>query len=177
MSKGKSYEQFPLWIPLTAIILSFSTYIIGAAILIEFSIIIALLYLLYCIGIELLVVIRSCKHCYYYNKLCGLGKGKYASFLVKKGDPKKFIEREVTVSDLLPDFLVALFPIAGGIILSIIDFSFIRIGLLILLILLSTSGTAFLRGSFACKYCKQRQIGCPADQFFNKNKKTDKTRI
>ena len=142
------------------------TYILGGIILLGFGIIIVGLYLLYCLGIELLVVFRSCKYCYYYNRVCGLGKGKIAGILTKKGNLAHFTERTVTKTDLLPDFLVAIFPLVGGIILSIIDFSLLRIGLLILFFTLSLGGTAFIRGSFACKYCKQREIGCPADQFF-----------
>ena len=135
-----------------------------------FGIIVAVLYLIYCFGVEMLVVFRSCKHCYYHGKVCGLGKGKIASVVTKKDDPKKFTERKVTFSDLVPDFLVAIFPIVGGIILSILDFSLIRIGMIILLVVLSVGGTAVIRGSFACKYCKQREIGCPAEQFFSKKK-------
>ncbi|MCK5030690.1 MAG: hypothetical protein KAR64_04430 [Thermoplasmatales archaeon] len=135
-----------------------------------FGIIVAVLYLIYCFGVEMLVVFRSCKHCYYYGKVCGLGKGKIASLVTKKDVPKKFTERKVTFSDLVPDFLVAIFPIVGGIILSILDFSLIRIGMIILLVVLSVGGTAIIRGSFACKHCKQREIGCPAEQFFSKKK-------
>ena len=135
-----------------------------------FGVIVAVLYLMYCFGVEMLVVFRSCKHCYYYHRLCGLGKGTIASFVTKKGDPKKFTERDVTLSDLIPDFLVAIFPIVGGIILSVLDFSLLRIGLMILLVIFSFGGTAVIRGSFACKYCKQREIGCPAEQFFSKKK-------
>ena len=135
-----------------------------------FGIIVAVLYLIYCFGVEMLVVFRSFKHCYYHGKVCGLGKGKIASLVTKKDDPKKFTERKVTFSDLVPDFLVAIFPIVGGIILSILDFSLIRIGMIILLVVLSVGGTAVIRGSFACKYCKQREIGCPAEQFFSKKK-------
>jgi len=39
---------------------------------------------------------------------------------------------------------------------------------LLLLIVLSTTGNAFIRGTFTCKYCKQRDLGCPAEQLFNK---------
>jgi hypothetical protein len=28
-----------------------------------------------------------------------------------------------------------------------------------------------IRGSIACKYCKQRELGCPAEQMFAKKKK------
>ncbi|MFH1684097.1 MAG: hypothetical protein ABIA67_04360 [Candidatus Margulisiibacteriota bacterium] len=26
----------------------------------------------------------------------------------------------------------------------------------------------YLRGSLACKFCKQRELGCPAEQLFSK---------
>jgi hypothetical protein len=170
MVEIKSYENFPIWIPLVAIFVSIISYILGAIILLGFGIIIAVFYLVYCLGVEMLVIFRSCKYCYYYNRLCGLGKGKIAPLFTKKGDPKKFTEREVTFSDLIPDFLVTIFPIVGGVILSVIDFSFTRLGLIIIFMILSFGGTAIIRGNLACKYCKQREIGCPAQQFFSKKK-------
>lgn len=171
MLEIKSYENFPIWIPLLAIFVSFATYILGAIILTGFGIIVVILYLVYCFGVvEMLVLFRSCKYCCYYNKVCGLGRGKIASLFTKKGDPKKFTEREVTLSDLIPDFLVTIFPIVGGVILSVLDFSFMRIGLIILLAIISFGGTAVVRGNLACKYCKQREIGCPALKFFDKKK-------
>lgn len=168
VSKNTYYETFPVWIPLVALCLSVVSYLLGATILWGFGIIVALLYLVYCFGIEMMVIFRSCKHCYYYNKVCGLGKGKIAPFITKKGDVKKFSEREITFIDLIPDFLVSIFPLVGGVILSIFDFSWIRIGLMVLLLLLSFGGTAVVRGSLACNYCKQREIGCPADALFHK---------
>lgn len=170
MQENKSYENFPIWIPLVAIFVSVISYILGAIILGGFGLIVAVFYLVYCFGVEMLVIFRSCKYCYYYNRVCGLGKGKIASLLTKKGDPKKFTEREVNFFDLIPDFLVTIFPIVGGVILSVLNFSFIRIGMIILFVILSFGGTAFIRGTLACKYCKQREIGCPAQQFFSKKK-------
>jgi len=170
MQEIKSCENFPIWIPLVAIFVSIICYILGAIILVGFGIIVVILYLAYCLGVEMLVVFRSCKFCYYYNRVCGLGKGKIASLFTKKGDPKKFTERNVNPSDLIPDFLVTVFPIVGGVILLVLNFSFIRIGMIILLAILSFGGTAIIRGYLACKYCKQREIGCPAQQFFSKNK-------
>jgi hypothetical protein len=38
--------------------------------------------------------------------------------------------------------------------------------------MLSMGGNAMLRGSLACKYCKQKELGCKAEQLFNKGKKT-----
>jgi hypothetical protein len=31
---------------------------------------------------------------------------------------------------------------------------------------LSTSGNAIIRGSFVCKTCKQKELGCPAARLF-----------
>ena len=171
MKYVKTYENFPIWIPIIALSVSIISYIIGTIILMGFGIIVAVLYLIYCFGVELLVILKSCKNCYYYNKVCGLGKGKIASLLTKKGDPKKFTEKDVSFTDLIPDFLVAIFPLVGGIILSVIDFSLIRIGFIILLMIFSFGGTAIIRGSLACRYCKQREIGCPAEKLFSKKSK------
>ena len=170
MTKIKPYENFPLWIPFAFLLFSILSYMIGAIILIGFGVIIAILYLAYCLGMELFIILRSCKNCYYYGKLCGIGKGKIAPLFVEKGDTKKFTERKIKLSDLIPDFLIAIIPIAGGIILSILSFSLIRIGLIIILIILFFAGNALIRGSLACKYCKQKELGCPAEEFFDKNK-------
>ena len=170
MQENKSYENFPIWIPLFAIFVSIISYIIGAIILRGFGIIVAVLYLVYCFCVEMLVIFRSCKYCYYYNRVCGLGKGKIAPLFTKKDEHEKFTERKVTFSDLIPDFLVTIFPIVGGVILLVVDFSFLRIVMIILFVILSLGGTAFIRGNLACKYCKQREIGCPAQEFFSKKK-------
>ena len=170
MIKTKSYENFPLWIPFIAIFVSIISYSIGALIISRFGIIFSILYLIYCIGAELMVIIRSCKDCWYYGKICGLGRGKIVPLFVKKGDTKKFAERDISVVHMLPDFLVVIFPLIAGIILSILDFSILILIMMIVLIFLFFGGTAFIRGSFACKYCKQKEIGCPADKIFNKKK-------
>jgi len=168
MDTTKTYEQFPLWIPLIALLMELCMFLLGAYILLGFGILIVILYLLYCISMELIVVLRGCKNCYYYGKLCGMWKGRIAPLFTKKGDTAKFNERTIRPIDLLPDFLVTIFPLVGGIILSVLDFSMLRVGLMIILLVLSLGGTAVIRGSFACKYCKQREVGCPAETLFNK---------
>ena len=60
--------------------------------------------------------------------------------------------------------------IIGGIILLSYDFSFLRLGLILLLTIFFFGGTGFIRGSFACKYCKQKEVGCPAQEVFGKKK-------
>ena len=58
----------------------------------------------------------------------------------------------------------------GGIILLIFSFSWLIVVLLVVLVFLGFGGNAVIRGSFACKYCKQREIGCPAERLFSKKK-------
>ncbi|MFH0832854.1 MAG: hypothetical protein V1900_03995 [Candidatus Aenigmatarchaeota archaeon] len=116
------------------------------------------------------VLRRSCVNCYYYGKLCGFGKGKVCSLFFKKGNPKKFIKDKITWKDIIPDFMVFIFPLIGGIILLVRSFNWILLILIAVLLSLSFAGNAFIRGSFACKYCKQREIGCPAEKLFMKKK-------
>jgi len=170
MKDTKSYENFPLWIPFIAILVSIISYGIGAIILSEFGIIFAILYILYCIAMELMIIFRSCKNCWYYGKICGLGKGKIAPLLVKKGDMKKFADRDISIAHMIPDFLVVILPLLGGIILLVLNFSILVLLLMVVLIVLFFGGTAFVRGTFACKNCRQKDIGCPAYAIFNKKK-------
>jgi hypothetical protein len=50
----------------------------------------------------------------------------------------------------------------------IIDFNFTLFVFVLLLVMLTTSGNGFIRGKLTCRYCKQQEIGCPADRLFNK---------
>lgn len=170
MGATKSYENFPIWIALLSNLVAISIYTIGAYILAGFGTLLAILYLLYCLWIEIGILRGSCVDCYYYGKVCGLGKGKICSLLFKKGDPQKFAEKEVSWSRILPDFMVFIFPIVGGIILLVRNFNWLLVAMLAILVILSFGGNAVIRGSFACRYCKQREIGCPAEKIFRKEK-------
>jgi hypothetical protein len=88
----------------------------------------------------------------------------------KKGKTSKFIDKKISWYDLLPDFLVGIIPLVGGIILLYNDFSYILLGLIVLLLVIFFGGAGFIRGSFACRYCKQKELGCPAQEIFNKEK-------
>lgn len=69
---------------------------------------------------------------------------------------------------MVPDFLVVIFPLIGGIIYLVKDFDWLILALLVILAILSFGGNALMRGALACKYCKQRELGCPAEQLFRK---------
>jgi hypothetical protein len=55
------------------------------------------------------------------------------------------------------------------------DFTWLVVVMLAILVVLSLGGNAVVRGSFACKYCKQRQIGCPAEKLFGKGMQTEES--
>jgi len=172
--KIKTYENFPLWIVIMSNFLVLLIYIIGAYILYKLWIGFMVLYILYCIKIEKRVLRKSCVNCYYYRKVCCFGKGKLCALLFKKGNPSEFCKRKISWHHLLPDFLVSVFPIIGGIILLTERFEWSILILMIIIALLSSVGNAFIRGNFACKYCKQRVLGCPAEKLFNKKAKKKK---
>jgi hypothetical protein len=72
--------------------------------------------------------------------------------------------------DIVPDFLVFIVPVLAGIMLLIQEFTLNVLILIVVLLLLGFFGTALMRGQLACRYCKQREIGCPAAQLFDSTK-------
>lgn len=164
----KCYESYPLWMIMLSNSLSISTYIIGAYILYGLGIIFTVLYLLFCMAMEIRLLRKGCTSCYYYGKTCAFGKGRLSSYFFKKGDPSRFTNKEVSWYEVLPDFLVFLFPLAGGIILLFNEFNWLILLLVIIILILSLGGNAFIR-SLTCKHCKQRELGCPAADLFSKN--------
>lgn len=166
----RSYDNYPLGIVLLSNSLSIILYSVGLLVLLNLGIIFAVLYVLYILLIEFRLMAKSCRSCYYYGKLCAFGRGKCCGLLFSKGDPEQFVETEITMKDILPDFLVTIFPLVGGIIGLVSNFSWIIVVLLAVLVIFGFGGNALIRGSFACKYCKQRDIGCPAERLFNKEK-------
>ena len=173
MHSKQGYENFPIWVPLLSCALSLSIYALGAYIFSLLGIIFTVLYLLFCLWIELRILKYSCVNCYYYGKTCGLGRGKLCALFFKKGNPEEFAKREISWKDLIPDFMAVILPLVGGIIILIKGFSWLVLVLILILVVLWFFGNALIRGSLACKYCKQKELtGCPAEQLFNKESKT-----
>jgi hypothetical protein len=169
----KTYSVYPAWIVFLSNLVSFLIYGSGFFILFRLGWIAAILYLFCIMAFELRLLSRHCVNCWYWGRMCGFGKGRLSSLLFKRGDPGKFCNNEMTWKDLIPDLFISLVPLLIGIVLMIIDFDFILLIAVIILIILSTAGNGFIRGSLTCKYCKQREIGCPADELFNKRKKPE----
>lgn len=171
MQNNKAYENFPIRIPLLACVLSLAIYALGAYIFRILYIPLMAAYIIFCLWIELKILKGSCVNCYYYGKTCGLGRGRLCALLLRKGNPEGFTEKEISWKDLIPDFMVLIFPLIGGIIILIRDFNWLILVLMVILVMLSIGGNAVVRGSLACKYCKQKELGCPAEQLFNKGAK------
>ena len=162
------YENFPFRIVLLSNAVALSIYILGVYILGQLGVLFVIFYVLYCLWVEMNVLLKSCMNCYYYGKVCAFGRGKLCSWIFRKGEPQKFVEREVSWRQIIPDMLVLIFPLIGGIVLLFENFTWPFVGLLVLLVMLSFGGNALVRGTFACKHCKQRELGCPAQQLFSK---------
>jgi hypothetical protein len=164
-------ENYPLSVVFVSNLVSVLIYGTGAFILWQSGIIWAILYLLFILVLEFRLVSGHCVDCYYYGKTCAFGKGILSSRFFPKGDPGKFSRMTLTWKDLVPDFLAFMVPVLAGILLLVQGFSWTILFLVIILILLGFAGNALVRGKLACRYCKQREIGCPAEKLFGKTEK------
>ncbi len=168
MERTVTYENFPPRLVLLSVLVTAATYALGASILAGFGGIMSAFYLLFCIGHEIHVMKKSCTDCFYFGKWCAFGRGKLAAVLFRQGDPKRFPEKTVSLRDLTSDMLLVIFPLLAGIVLLIRDFSPATAALLALFLALSFGGTYLIRSRVACAGCRQREPGCPAEQFFAK---------
>jgi hypothetical protein len=165
------YENYPVWIMVVSNGLSFAIYLVGSLIVVRLGLPWLLVYLAFVLVLEFRLLNKGCINCYYYGKRCVFGKGKLSCLFFKRGQgPEQFAKREITWKEIVPDLLVAFMPIIIGIILLVIHFDWMLLLLIIMLFLLSSIGNGFVRGSLACKYCKQQEIGCPAAKLFDKKR-------
>ena len=164
----KAFERYPAWIVLTMNLAFLVNYAIGVFILAQLGVLWGFLFVIYVLLLELSVFEEGCQYCCYHGKLCASGKGKVVPLLMKKGDPKRFCERKVTLLSLLPNMLVLILPMVGGAIVLLSSFSWLILGLMIIPWLLWFFGNPILYGRLACPHCKQGRICCPANEFFSK---------
>lgn len=164
-----TYESYPRWIVLVSNLANLAIYGIGAYLLASLIVWLAIPYLIYCLWLEVRVLRKSCVGCYYYGKRCAFGKGQVCALILeRKRQPEEFACDNIRWWTLIPDFMVSVIPIIGGIVLLVLEFAWLPLALLLALVFLAFGGTAVIRGSLACKYCRQREIGCPAEKLFNR---------
>jgi hypothetical protein len=162
------YDEFPLYLVLFCIAVNISIYIVGAYLIVPLGKIFVALYLLYCLWMEIRVLIMSCRDCYYYGRLCAFGRGKICSLFLGKGSPERFRMKKITWINLVPDFLVSIIPLVIGGFYLVQSFTWLRLSLIVVLVIMAFPVTGFVRGSISCKFCRQREMGCPAVQLFAK---------
>ncbi len=168
MQTNLRYENFPVWIVAVSNISTILLYVSAFFIVYEADIYSAIIYMFFVLTLELRLIKNHCVNCYYFGKVCGFGKGKISALFFKKGDDSKFCNMQIKWKDMIPDMLVSLIPIITGIVLLIIKFTTVILVLLAIVLIITTIGNAFVRGSLTCKHCKQQELGCPADKLFNK---------
>lgn len=163
-------ENYPAGTVIISNIIQLSIYATGTVLVYNFGLVWALLYLLFVIVLEIRLLGRHCIDCYYYGKTCAFGKGRLSCLIFPKGDNERFSRRKIGWKDMIPDFLVIVIPVLAGIASLLTVFRWTTVLLVILIIILGFPCTGFIRGSPACKYCRQREIGCPAMELFEGKK-------
>jgi len=171
MQEPLCHEKYPAFIVVVSNLVSVLIYGIGAYILYHFCVILAIGYVLFILLLEFRLLSSHCVDCYYYGRICAFGKGYLSSLFFPKGREDRFNQKKIAWKDIVPDFLVFIIPILAGILLLLQEFTWIVLGLIIALFILGFFGNALVRGKLACRYCKQGEIGCPAEQLFDKQKK------
>jgi len=164
-------ENYPFWMVFTSNLVSLLIYGIGGYILFQHGIIWVVAYLIFILVFEFRLISRHCPDGYYYGRTCAFGKSRLSALFFRKGSPEKFTGMTITWKDVVPDFLLFIIPVLAGILLLIKGFTWTILILVIALLLPGFAGNALVRAHLACKYCKQREIGCPATQLFNKTEK------
>jgi len=168
--KTSSFENFPWWMVAICNAVGLAIYAIGLYLMARLGIVWGVLYAVYCVWVEWRILSRSCRYCYYYGKRCGFGKGRVCSWFFTKGSEQTWCTKRISWRDVVPDFMVSLIPLGVGIATLIRSFSWLVLLLIVILVFLGSVGTGLVRGQLACKYCKQRELGCPAEQLFSKTK-------
>jgi len=169
-NQQKCFDNYPIWIVIISNLVSLSIYFIGGFLIYQIGVLWLALYILCILILEYRLLSRHCVDCYYYGKTCSFGRGRLSSLFFKRGKPVRFIQNKITWKAIIPDFLVSIIPIVIGIIVLIINFNWLILSLMVLLFILGFFGSGMVRSQLACKYCKQRELGCPAQKLFEKNK-------
>ncbi len=105
------------------------------------------------------IVLRKlvCTNCYYYNKWCALGWGKLAAKMFKQGNIENFNESVGIRLAPLTYGLLTIIPFITIIISIIFVFDYTKIGVFVLLLIVSFYSSGIGRKA-ACSGCKMNNI-------------------
>jgi hypothetical protein len=164
-SAAPVHDSYPARVVVLANGLSLGIYALGSVVVARLGWVALAAYLAYVVGLEVRQVATGCVHCAYYGRACFSGKGLVASWLFQRGDPSRFA-RKVSWWSLVPDMLVVLMPLGVGLVLTIRHFEWGLPALMVALLALAFPGNGYIRGRHACCHCRQRELGCPAEELF-----------
>jgi len=80
----RCHENYPMWIILVSNLVWLSIYFASAYILFGLGLIFAIPYIVYCFLMEIRLLKYGCANCYYYDKVCGFGKGKFSALFFRQ---------------------------------------------------------------------------------------------
>ncbi len=171
MKDPKAYEKYPTSTVILYNLVALANYAVGLYLFYQISYIFSLAYLVYLAIVESSVYRTGCRYCYYYGKRCFSGRGSIAPLFIKKGDPKKFCEKEVTWKNLLPTMMTTVFPIFAGGYLLLKGVDWMIVGMIAVPIATWIFANPLIFGKLGCPHCKQGRICCPANDSFGKKVK------
>lgn len=168
MTEETRHEHYPAWMVTVSALHAIAIPVLGAYVLAGFGLVVAALYLAFCLALEIHHLWEGCRDCYYYGKRCAFGRGLLCATLFRRGDPQRFPTKTLRWRDMALDFVISVVPLIGGVVLSITAFSWARLAALLALAFLFSVGNAYVRGQIACRFCIQKDLGCPAQKLFEK---------
>lgn len=173
--KSELFEKYPLWMVFAYNLALLLVYLAGAYIMSRLHFITGILFIIFVVLVESSVYREGCKYCYYYGKRCVAGRGLIAPLFIKKGNPKKFCEKEITFKDFIPQLIGTIIPMIVGIALLISrGFHLLTLIAMIYPIFSWVVLNPIIYGIIACPHCKQGNKCCPALDFFSKKPKKKK---
>jgi hypothetical protein len=169
------FETYPWRLVIVCNAVGLAVYAIGIYVTARLGLAWVAVYASYCVAMELRLLAGSCRRCYYYGKRCGFGKGGLCARIYRRAAEPNLSEKQVAWRDIVPDLLVPLAPLAACVVLLARRFEWPIVLCIVALVFLSSAGNGYVRGQVACKRCKQRELGCPAERMFNKTGSTSQT--
>ncbi len=169
-SNEGAYESYPVWTALVYYFFSFSVYFAGLYLLYLIHPLLMLPLIAIILYLEISVLRNGCSRCYYYGKRCVCAKGKVAELFFKKSE-RKFNERKLTMKNFIPSMMPMIAAIVGGgylVFTGLPALNPVIMALTVWPLLVMSLGNPAIYGKMACPHCKQRQLGCPACEFFMK---------
>jgi hypothetical protein len=101
-----------------------------------------------------------CTHCSYYGRTCHSGQGRISGLMFARGDATGFGLRFRVMRFAAPVFLA---PLAAGLVLCAVHFTWWRLAATLAFGLLALGVTRAVTCGLGCPHCNQRAV-CPAFQ-------------